>query len=107
MSISAFRGAIGWCALAVAGAVAGYCVYLAAMFALIPFLLYSALGAAPFAALALAGVVYARTRSRPCAAPMWLQDRRNAFWAGVVAVLALCCAFTLIEIPQTIPFWPN
>jgi hypothetical protein len=107
MDVSAFRRAAGWCALAVAGVVAGYGVYLAAMFALIPFLLYAALGAAPFVAATLAGVVYAWTRARPCAAPMWLQNRRNAFWVGVATVLAVCCAFTVIEIPQTIPFWPS
>jgi uncharacterized membrane protein YhaH (DUF805 family) len=107
MNVSAIRGAFWWWALAAAGVAAGYGAYLAAMFALIPFLLYSALGAAPFVALALAGAVYACTRSRPCAAPLWLQDRRNAFWAGVVTVLVLCCAFTVIEMPQTIPFWPT
>jgi len=35
---------------------------------------------------------------------MWMQQRRSAFWIGAAAVVMACGVYTVVEIPQTIPF---
>jgi len=104
MSIAAVRSGLAWATCATAGVVAGCGVYVAAFLVSAPFLLFAAFGAAPFIALAMVALTYLRTRRRLCTAPMWMQQRRSAFWIGAAAVVMACGAYTVVEIPQTIPF---
>lgn len=104
MSIAAVRSGLAWATCATAGVLAGYGVYLAAFLVSAPLLLFAAFGAAPFIALAIVALTFLRTRRRPCRAPMWMQQRRSAFWIGAAAVVMACGVYTVVEIPQTIPF---
>ncbi|GLB86303.1 hypothetical protein BB737_14880 [Mycobacterium avium subsp. hominissuis] len=104
MSIAEVRSGLAWAACATAGVLAGYGVYLAAFLVSAPFLLFAAFGAAPFIAVAVVALTFLWSRRRPCGARIWMQQRRAAFWIGAAAVVMACAVYTVVEIPQTIPF---
>ncbi|BBZ15036.1 hypothetical protein [Mycobacterium branderi] len=89
------------------GVMVGLLLWVATMYVLIPFLLFAAMGAAPFVALLIAGTTAALTASRPCRAPAWAERHRLAFWVGTFATLVFVCIGIAATTPQMIPFWPT
>lgn len=104
MSVADVRSGLAWVTCAIAGVLAGFGVYLAAFLVSAPFLLFAAFGAAPFIAGAVVALTFLWTRRRPWRAPIWMQQRRSAFWIGAAAVVMACAVYTVAEMPQTIPF---
>lgn len=93
-------------AMAAAGVIVGFVLWIAMTAALAPLLSFMALGTGPFAAALVAAVVLARSIAGPCGAPDWAQRRKAAFWVGAFCFLAYACVGAAIEAPGYILFWP-